>query len=390
MAFKARLLPLVFGIGGLLGTGCGDASDPAAITNLELKSPTGLTIIDQGEGKVTLQWYTSNPEDDFEGYNIYGGQVDSLPSGVTEGSPIKLLDTNGEESASAKSALADFAYDAANTDKALPGAPAAAAADEEANALSRLPIHKVADGEAVLPTCQPANGVCTAVSSSISDASAVTSNGLVTYDLFGQSAIQLTEGKQYCFFVLSSQSEGTEVSEASSNVACVTPRYKHTISWTNADSASQQIDLVALLADCVKAADHTCGTTTILASRESSSKSLRFLKNKEFETPGYQDQDARANIYVKRMGYYPDGFAGFSEKAPQLAVDPNDIEHGGGYSIEGQSVLMEDNGMFAIAVGDAARANTTKFYYHYLWIDGSSAGTSVKFELRLAKNQDQF
>ena len=398
MAFHKRLLPLTLGIGVAIAAGCGDSNDPDAITNLELKSPTGLSIIDKGEGKVVLEWYTSNPEEDFEGYNVYGAAVSDLTAaGVTEGDPVKLLGTDGAEDDTVKETiLPAFDYSTTNTN-ALPNAPVAIAAQEDENTLSRLPIHSqnAAGDAALLPTCRPAKtagaakGTCTFVSEANSntekDAADISSNGIVQFDLYGSAGIQLTEGTQYCFFVLSSQNDGKEVSESSSNVACVTPRYKKELSWTPGNSSSV-IDLRGAIADS-KCASHACDIS-IASAATSSTTSYLALEAKN--SGGGWSMSASNNgyglVYIKRMGVYENGFDDLKVTGGAMSLDTNNVKNGNSYGIAKQSEAIIPKGMYAIAVDAGTAASTSStYYYFYLWVSGDSlaSGTATTLELRI-------
>ena len=218
---------------------CGDENDPDAVSALELKSPSALRIIDDGEGKIRLKWSGPNPEDAFEGYNVYGAKLTNTELAaisLTKGQPIQLLDNAGDAVEAVKTTiLPKFDYTTANSN-ALPGAGESPASIEEDTELSKLPFHQRNSSDAtdpLLPTCRTATGNQTCVlntSATEVDAAGYSSNGVVEFNL-GES-IQLDEGSQYCFFVLSVQSGGKEVSSSSTNVECVTPRYKATFTWS--------------------------------------------------------------------------------------------------------------------------------------------------------------
>ncbi len=54
------------------GTGCEDDDSLTTVSDDELAPPLGLTSV-TGNQSVTLFWYTSNFEDDFEGYKVFQG-----------------------------------------------------------------------------------------------------------------------------------------------------------------------------------------------------------------------------------------------------------------------------------------------------------------------------
>src|SRR5690606_33963516 len=53
-------------LGLVIGCG-GDATNPEAVDVTDLKNPYGLSLQDQGNGKVKLSWRGSNNESDFSG-----------------------------------------------------------------------------------------------------------------------------------------------------------------------------------------------------------------------------------------------------------------------------------------------------------------------------------
>lgn len=87
-AALATAVGLVLSLAGL--TGCGDDDVFTTVNEDELAPPLGLTSI-TGNGRVTLMWFTSNFEDDFEGYIVYQAtgdlstdQSSTLTSAFTE------------------------------------------------------------------------------------------------------------------------------------------------------------------------------------------------------------------------------------------------------------------------------------------------------------------
>ena len=376
---------LIAGSAATLMSGCDDKTDPDALSAADLKSPSSLWFMDKGSGKVVLKWFTSNPESDFEGYNVYGAKItaDALNAtdGITVGEPIKLLDADGEPVAAVKDTVMPlFDYSDANLDNALPGVTTAIQIDE--TKFATLPIHQrnPEDPEdPLLPTCSPSNGVCSVVTAAITDPSTITSNGVVSYDL-EESGITLEIGTSYCFFVLSVQSEGAEVSEGSSDVHCVVRRHKTTGSWES--SATHIVDMRTLLTNC------NAGDCTVTTTAGNTGNNL-FLEN----LGGVLNlsNGSTRSYMVRRLGVVPGGFDEFIGKAPKLVYDSTKLEMGGGYSLPGQSVAIEPKGMYAIAVGDEDVTKTTDWHYHYMWIsnDSVAGGTKIEFEFRLAKNVNQ-
>src|SRR6516225_2564091 len=95
---------------GWMSFGCGNASNPDAVRQDELKRPYGLTITDTGNGSVTLQWYGSNNEDKFDGYSIYGMKGAQKDLGVTAGQALDLMDDGGNANPDTKTILNGFNY----------------------------------------------------------------------------------------------------------------------------------------------------------------------------------------------------------------------------------------------------------------------------------------
>lgn len=369
-------------------THCGDETDPDAISPLELKSPGGLVLVDNGEGKVTLKWYTSNLEEDFEGYNVYGAALTdaSLTTlGMSVGSPVQLLDEDGEPKEAVKlNIMPTFDYTTDN-ENALPGAAAPIAEAEEESELSKLPIHSRNESDTtdpLLPTCRPnSEGTCEFnTSATVPDPATIYANGVVSFDL-SSAGIQLTEGTQYCFFVLAVQSEGEEVSESSSDLACITPRFKASVSLSFA--SNQTIDLTTLRGAC-STSTHSCGTITPTSTNTGSQLRYQTTTNvKAFNGIGKP-------IFIKRLDTFKNGFTDFVEKAPTFVYDSNDVAHTGGYAPNGQLIKIEPYSMWAVAEQDATTA--TSIYYHYFWVNSSapqSATGTVDIEFRIANFADK-
>jgi hypothetical protein len=394
----ARLVSSALLLGGLtaLTVGCGsDASDPAAVTLDELKAPGNLWIQDNGNGAATLYWTGSNNEADFDGYNVYGLNVgtDKAKLGTyKEGQAIELLDEAGEPVQAAKDFLGTFNY---SHEKPLE--EAATVTDDGETKFSALPIHQKNGEEGIFPTCGVNAGVCTNHSTSfarqaVSDNSARGVNGTVSYPVSG-----LTVGQSYCFFILSSMDEGAKVSMTSTNIACVTPRYKSEFSMTVADSNanSSVVDLHKFLETC-KASGCATGDATALsistvATADETSPGPIYIEENQggVFTPGQ-------NVGVRDLGFYAAGFADptLPRSAPALVIDTsatNPIINGGGYTPAGRSRKIEKNHVYVFAVpAKDATGTPTSFYYHYIWIkDAVTAGSPVAVEMRISSVLDQ-
>ncbi len=390
---SAKLVSSALLLGGL-AVGCGsDASDPEAITLDELKAPGNLWIQDGGNGNATLYWTGSNNEDDFDGYNVYGmnkAKITGFGSTYSEGQAIELLDEANEPIQAAKDFLAQFNY---NTEKPFEEA-GAAVTDAEAK-FSALPVHQKNGDEGIFPTCGVEGGVCknhstTFARASVEDNSARGVNGSVSYPLTG-----LTVGETYCFFVLSSMEEGEKVSMTSTNIACVTPRYKSEFAIEVPTSQADKLvfDLHTFLDGC-SATGCPIGTTlsvsTLGAPAEGDSPGPLYIEHFEGGTftPGQ-------NTGIRDLGFYKTGFldSTLPRSAPALVLDSNigttsgaPIINTGGYTPAGRSRALEKNHVYVIAVPEKTATTFTSFYYHYLWVKGDvTAGSAVDVEMRVSK-----
>lgn len=398
----ARLVSSALLLGGLtaLTVGCGsDASDPAAVTLDELKAPGNLWIQDNGNGAATLYWTGSNNEADFDGYNVYGLNKSKITFGsYSEGQAIELLDEAGEPVQAAKDFLGQFNY---NSEKPFEEKGATAADDGEAK-FSALPVHQKNGEEGIFPTCGVDAGVCKNHSTSfarqaVSDNSARGVNGTVSYPVSG-----LTVGQTYCFFILSSMDEGAKVSMTSTNIACVTPRYKSefTMNIPTGNADKVVIDLHGFLDGC-KASGCATGVASALAVSDlgasAGATSPGPLYIEHFQdgvfTPGM-------NVGVRDLGFYALGFADptLPRSAPALVLDSNvgttsgaPIINGGGYTPAGRSRKIEKNHVYVFAVpAKDATGTPTSFYYHYMWVkDAVTAGSTVAVETRVSSVMDQ-
>jgi len=399
---KQLLKPIVVGLLALASCG-GDKGEPKVIGSLDLKSPGGLKIVDLGNGSIQLQWQTVNNEDDFEGYNIYGAKGNATTLGVVEGQPLELLDIAGEPLAATKTILTNFSYALANADYGLPSYNSNTETEYELDELKfpALPYHKTnaANGEPNLPTCKPgiasANttaeqnaNVCVGLGASKEETSAsnITSNGVVTYT-FPET---LTVGTEYCFLVFSVQDEGEEISQASSNVECITPRWK--VTGDAANSNSQRL-VVNGGYRAYRTACATAGTCQSLAWQTKSPSGFGADETEPFGFENFTSNNwviAGQNAGLKYMGYFPNGFSdqdfiNLVGAPPTYKVDVSatPLEHNG-YSLEGQSVPLLAKGIYALAIGDKAdAAGASGFYYDWLYISAVN-GTTYSYELRLS------
>ena len=405
---------------GALAVGCGDkTSNPDAVTISDLKAPGALKILDKGNGKVTLQWSGVNNESDFDGYNIYGMKGKATDFGLKEGQSLQLLDKDGNANQAARDVLAKFDYDPATTkitakatvaasldDTTSGSATTPAAASTDTPTFSARPIHKMSAAtptDKLLPTCKAVKGVCTLTTDATKDKNASDSNyavnGTVTFDLTQTDTLEV--GSSYCFLILSSMKGGTKVSQTSSNLACVTPRYdtsfQLSIPSTSADAKKFDLDGWRAACDTAKTcADPTTGTTPFITA-----------------DAGYHNAEATGQVYIEQgpalvagqnnaladLGYYT-GFDDpkLSTLTPTVTLDTLTYTNGagttapimnkGGYSIAGQSVPIVANHMYVLAVHDGT--STTSFHYYWLYVNGTvTAGQNVTAQMRVPKNVDE-
>lgn len=384
---------------------CGDdSSDPNVVEVSELLGPGEMKITDEGDGSVTLYWNSSNPEDDFEGYNIYGGKIspDELEGyGVSEGASLQLLSQTGEPSEVAKSLLQAMDYNLAN-EKALPNAPEKKIEVDEDAKFNFLPIH-IQDGEGkpLVPTCQPETSTsadainCAAIASADSrkDSDNVKSYGTNKFTVSG-----LTAGESYCFIVFSVQDEGEEISQSSSTVECVTPKVKSSAITLNvASSKNKGFDLEGYAANC----EQTCPEELSLTDRgntisaddtdEAASNALHFeaYSGSEVYIVGSK------HVAIKDVGYFssldqvPDDLAPVSFPA---SYSPTDAEKnplvGGNYTRPFASVVLKHNHVYLVAVGDKEGDYPSTFTYHWLHVaaaSGVQAGNDFQVTLFVNK-----
>lgn len=395
---SAKLVTGALLLGGMV-VGCGsDAANPDAVTLDELKAPGNMWIQDGGNGSVTLNWTGSNNEKDFDGYNVYGLNKAKIKFGsYSEGQAIELLDEAGEPVQAAKDFLGQFNY---NTEKPFEEAAAVAADDGEAK-FSALPVHQKNAEEGIFPTCGVDAGVCkdhsaTFTRQAVSDNSARGVNGNVSYPITG-----LKVGQTYCFFALSSMDEGQKVSMTSTNVACVTPRYKSefTMDLANIGLTDDSVfDLHAFLATCM-ASGCTAGPTTEIADSTLTAAAvaadlgplyIESFTSGPFFTPG-------KDVGVRDLGFYETGFADptLPRSAPALVLDTSvpagPIINGGGYTPAGRSRMIERNHIYVFAVPEKDATGTpTSFYYHYMWVKAAAnPGAAVAVEMRMSSVLNQ-
>lgn len=399
---------LLFAGFALAALACGDdSSDPAVIKVSELLGPGKLSILDNGDGSVTLFWDVANAEDDFEGYNIYGAKMDASELeqfGATQGRSLQLLSQTGDPLDSAKGLLQ--ALDFADTnEKALPGAPTKLTEEqdeEDKPKFSFLPIHQQdAEQKPLLPTCQPAKSSdasnaaieCQLVQSEDSkkDESEVSAFGTNFYKINS-----LTPGQSYCFIIFAVQDGGEEISQSSSTVECVIPKIETTWSQINLGSTGdQQAYDLAGFADACSAEDATCPSPDDYRKiRTGDTGGISAT-----ETPDSEDYEIHIEAYGSSNDAYIVGGKHVAIKDvgtfTSLASVPEDITTvsfpsnyssdesdtskntlvSGNYTRPFASVLLKNNHVYVIAVGNQDADSPTTFTYHFLHV--AASGTTI-------------
>ncbi len=401
---------------GALGlTGCGDKeSSPDAVSVSELKYPGDLAIWDKGDGKVVLEWSGANNEEDFDGYNVYGMKGTATALGVTEGVALELLDDKGDKNTTTEAILAKFNYDPATTKLEAPGTAIALAetaeADSDAPEFSYLPIHTGPADARLLPTCKAAGGTCTMTTAATKDLTAENP----TYAVNGRVKFEVPEtlkvGESYCFFVMSSMDGGETVSQTSSNVQCVTPKYSVGFNLPIPAGADdpRHLDLRAYLTACDAAGKCAApGAPVLDAAAESefnpSAKNSHTASDPmpiyiETSTTGAVGFVAGKAAAVNDLGYYEKGFDDVTlpKGAPVLVLDDSTIGgtgvnkdapvfNAGGYSIPGQTVPLVAGHVYVFGVGAATASGIGPFHYHWLYVKSAPAGGNAAVEMRLTK-----
>lgn len=396
---KRLWLPVIGVAAVITFLGCGKKSDnPAAAAVDELQAPSGLTIRDQGNGTVILYWYGSNNEDKFDGYNVYGMKEPTGGFGLAEGKAVELLDDQGNAIDAAKTLLTKFNYDPS----AGKGFENPATTLTDGKDFSFLPVHTNNGADPLLPTCKPVttNNVSTCVGTTaankgkaVSDDATIALNTRTQYTVTG-----LIPGNKYCFLVMSSINEGKSVSATSTEMKCVTPKYK--LEATLDTSAGNKfLDLRTLLTACKASSTNVCpaiDTTTyfVASSGSATNASPGSLYVEASSTALSENFVAGIGGATIDLGYKPLGFAdeGLPFKAPALLWDSNQFEHGGGYTPAGMSVKLYPYHMYVVAVDAATTATSspTQWYYHWIYVKNTTPiannSNAVLVEVRLSKN----
>lgn len=368
------------GLVGFLGSGCDKSDNPDAITLKNLKYPNRLTITDEGSGTVRLTWTASNYEDDFDGYNIYGLKGTASSLNLKEGEALQLLDSDGNSITTAKDALQAMSYNGKDLETA-------GTQPKEKGKYSFYPIYTAdKDSKPVLPTCSPrAGGSCE--SPNTEGEIQKPFNGTTSYTVKG-----LIPGTSYCFLVFSTQDDGEEVSQTSSPVTCITPKFALNIGM-KADANTSGLKSVgfhfdAIAEECAQSAcpdlstftassTYLVGSSTVATSASELPLYVESISSELWFTSG-------APAVLSDLGYLENGFE--DEKLPRGREVPtltsatlSALENPQGFSVPGQSLRIEKHHMYLLAI-----VASEKISYHWLWVkDAATEGTAFTVEARL-------
>jgi hypothetical protein len=384
---------------GLTLASCGDDKDsPESVDIEELKFAGGLRISDLGGGKAQLKWRAMNNEDDFSGYNIYGGKDSGGNLEANEGKTVQLLTDKGDAVEEGRKYLANMSYNGTDWETA------GTAESDKTEEIKFLPYYagKNKKDKPLVPSCRPVSGVCVPLTADTEDDESAKANGEVTFEVSGLKA-----GSTYCFTVLSTLDEGEKVAQTTSEIRCITPRTTVT-GETYAEVGSDQggtgttidrnisVDLEEIRKSC---ADGTCktvaATSAVVGSFCNKDTTKAFCI--EFNGAGDLLITAGKNTGIQDLGYYASGLSSTDlPPAPKLSSF-TELQNKDGYSVSGQSLPLEKNRVYVIANGIGG---TTSFYYHWLYVSdvtasgGGSFGSSttaatVKYTLRVSNKADE-
>ncbi len=373
---------------------CGDdSSNPEIITDESFRSPSGFEIRDLGDGKLELSWVVKNaPSDtDYDGFNIYGVRRSAADIGLDHGSTLQLLDAQGEPIETAKTALQKMNFNLESPFTPGDDNPV----DEDGESLFVFfPIYSAVDEESkpLLPTCQPnGSGVCspvTAAAEDLEDAVRESAfNSRISYTI--DAGVKV--GEEHCFLVLTSSDQGQGVSRASSEFACITPRYKSTASLTvgtlndtcTLDSVtlpcnSMDIGIGLDFIDECKA-DSACAAATLsegatkLAAIDSTGSAYFELFN------GRLWFVAGSGVAINDLGIVRESFDNSTLykngvlprlEAPILST----LMNKGGFSLPGESIPVLEDHMYLIAVQNEAGDG---YYEHLLNVSQTPSSTAA-------------
>ena len=200
------------------------------------------------------------------------------------------------------------------------------------------------------------------------------------------------------------QDGGTEISQSSTNVACIVPKYNVAESTISLSSPNEGARIAATGSDngytefraaCVS--NGTCGTLTMTAGQGQINASSPVA----WQIESYNDSIAYLvtgkNAAIRPLGYFADGFADsrFIEQinsAPVLTLSStDDAKNPNGYSLEGQSVPIYANHIYVLASGDQSTDTPQSFYYDWIFIKSvdCTGNCSVSLEMLVSRNLDE-
>jgi hypothetical protein len=365
--FKTTCLLSVVLLGCLLITGCGDKSDPEAVSLNELKNANGLRLVDYGSGVIRLLWRGMNNNEDFSGYNVYGKKdADGSFATAHQGKVIELLNDEEDPIQAARDLISSMGYN--GLDWESEGSATNADGDFQA-----IPYYegKNSDDEPIIPTCLPAattgKPACTVLTE---EGGKSTFNGETYLDLKG-----LKTDSKYCFTVLATIDDGKKVAPTTSEVRCVVPKSEVSVPNAKAEATKYKtMDFKALRESC---ATGTCDATTLgdlsagvqglsaaCDNATATAACLESFSGNKFLTAG-------KNSAIQDVGYYPDGFLDSAlPVAPELKAFGT-VQNPQGYSLSGQSILLETEHLYVVAEGTSD--SPTAFYYHWVYVTIDSA-----------------
>lgn len=375
--FRSAWRPVIGALAlGFALIGCDKATDPAPVALDELKFAFGLKILDQGNGAVRLKWTGVNNEEDFSGYNIYGAKENATITAL-EGKAIKLLDDKGDVDDTGKATLGKMGYNGKDWETTGP-------ATNEKGDFSVYPYYKLKNGEdAILPSCLPSgttgtDGVeCKTLTAEGNTGSV---NGPTYFDVTG-----LKIGSNYCFTVLATLKSGKKAAPATSEVRCIVPRAKVTptadLTWKSGAVAT--LDLAALRTACGTSAGSTC-TLTPSAPETSSDVMCESTKSICLDYLSKPYFTASRVSGIQDLGYYALGFDDPTfPKVPKMVRGT--IQNVDGYSLQGQSIPVVADHIYAIADGE--QEGSSGYYYHLVHVKSVSS-TTATVELRVSNKID--
>ena len=368
---------------------CGDSgSDPAVVTEDELKSPSGLFIVDHGAGSITLYWKGNNYEENFDGYNIYGAKYETVKDYITgdiaKSSALQLLDSDGEVVAASKSLLGAMSYSIETPFEAEGTASA-----DETKEFTALPIQTTADA---FPSCRPekeSDGECKPLSATEETHVERGFGGMAHYGITG-----LTVGTEYCFLVLSSMDGGTNVSAVSTELKCVVPKHKGSLELTDVGtSKSYKINLSDWRSNC--SGKENCSsditTTDLISSTQctTNTETSFCIENfgsdpkRTYFTPG-------KGAAIKRIGSFSDGFAEKTLLYTKAISLFKSTKVDDGYVAPGQSLPVQVGYVYAVATAsDISLDSPTSFYYDFVHISSIDHNTgAIKIDYLLSNAVD--